>query len=191
VGSGSPVAIAWTGTDANHSLNVEHVPSGQKLTLHETSIAAPAIHAIGLSSGQPALLLAWTGTDANHSLNVLPIAESTSGAGSVVLVPGQKTVLRQFSSDAGPSLGETIGGMLVLGWSVRGTQQLNLATSTDGAHFTSALGSGLPQTSASAPQFVPLGDSPSTNGCIAWTGTDAAHHLNVQCTTSFPHVSTG
>jgi hypothetical protein len=70
--------------------------------------------------------------------------------------------------------------------SVRGTQRLNLATSTDGVNFTTALGSGLPQTSASAPQFVPLGDSPSSNGCIAWTGTDPAHHLNVQCTTTFP-----
>jgi hypothetical protein len=46
------------------------------------------------------------------------------------------------------------------------------------------LGAGLPETSATAPQFIQLDGSSS--GCIAWTGTDAASHLNVQCTTQFP-----
>ena len=170
--------IAWTGTDRAHSLNVEFVSvsggsttAGGKMTLHETSIAAPAIVFNGT------LLLAWTGTDANHSLNVLPLAGN---------LRGQKTVLPQFSSDAGPSLSLIGANEFVLGWSVRGTQGLNLATSTDGVHFASALGSGLPQTSATAPQFVEPGEHSSSNGCIAWTGTDAAHHLNVQCTTQFP-----
>jgi len=122
------------------------------------------------------VLLAWTGTDANDSLNVLPITTSNP------LTPGTKTVLSQFSSNAGPSLkGNVFFDRLVLGWSTRGAQQLNLAESTDAVHFTSALGSGLPQTSATAPQFFN-----SSNPCIAWTGTDAVHHLNVQCTTQFP-----
>jgi hypothetical protein len=95
---------------------------------------------------------------------------------------GRKTVLSQFSSDAGPSLGVVGSNELVLGWSERGTQQLNLAESTDGVHFTSALGAGLPQTSATAPQLL----AQESSSCIAWTGTDAAHHLNVQCTTLFP-----
>jgi hypothetical protein len=129
-------------------------------------------------------LVAWIGTDANHSLNVLPITRAGTGG----LTPGKKTVLSQFSSDAGPSLvnidsGSVNASEFVLGWSARGTRQLNLAESTDGANFASALGAGLPQTSASAPQFLPQG---SSSGCIAWTGTDAAHHLNVQCTTHFP-----
>jgi hypothetical protein len=96
---------------------------------------------------------------------------------------GQKLVLSQFSSDAGPSLVGNVTGAneFVLGWSVRGTQQLNLATSTDGVHFTRV---GFPETSAFAPQFVQMDGSSS--GCIAWTGTDAAHHLNVECTTQFP-----
>jgi hypothetical protein len=123
------------------------------------------------------VLLAWTGIDANHSLNVLPVGVLNG------MMLGTKTVLRQFSSDAGPSLAGS-GSGLVLSWSTRGTQQLNFATSTDNVHFTSALGSGLPQTSASTPQFIPT--TGSSSGCIAWTGTDAAHHLNVQCTTTFP-----
>ncbi len=183
-GPSGPVVLAWTGTDANHSLNVQIIPGGRKLTLHETSIAAPAIDFISTPTpGQTPnpVLLAWTGTDANRSLNVLPITTIAVG-GAISLAPGTKTTLSQFSSNAGPSLkGNVFFDRLVLGWSTRGAQQLNLAESTDAVHFTSALGSGLPQTSATAPQFFN-----SSNPCIAWTGTDAVHHLNVQCTTQFP-----
>jgi hypothetical protein len=180
-----PYVLAWRGSDANHSLNVETFPNRRKLTLRENSFAAPALTILNSPIG---VLLAWTGTDANHSLNVLPITVSDSGA----LVPGTKTVLSQFSSDAGPGVGSIImlvgaAFQFVLGWSTRATQQLNLAESTDGVHFTSVLGSGLPQTSATAPQFVQAGGtSVRFPPCIAWTGTDAAQHLNVQCTTQFP-----
>ena len=173
------VAVAWTGTDPAHLLNVELVPGGTKLTLHESGLGAPAIAQVGLNGGQ-VLLLVWTGIDPNHSLNVLPLTPHAGGSGSLVLVPGTKTVLPQFNSDAGPSLlgnENNANSIFVLGWSVRGTQRLNLAESTDGAHFTSALGAGLPETSAAAPQFIqPAG---SSSGCITWTGTDAANHLNV------------
>jgi hypothetical protein len=180
------VDLAWTGTDAAHHVNVEFgPPNGTKLTLHETSFATPAI-ARGIVGDVEETLVAWTGTDANHSLNVLAITRA--GTGPTVM---KKTVLSQFSSDAGPSLvglGNPSGpSEFVLGWSVRGTQRLNLATSTDGVAFTSALGAGLPQLSATAPQ---LAEQTNAQGqkerCIAWTGTDAAHHLNVQCTTTFP-----
>jgi hypothetical protein len=171
-------ALAWTGIDVAHHLNVEFLSSSSgsttvagKMTLPESSIGAPALIFDGVQ------WLAWTGTDANHSLNMLQLAGPQHG---------QKTVLQQFSSDAGPSLNVFGNDELVLGWSVRGTQQLNVATSTDGVQFSSPLGSGLPQTSATAPQVVQPGEHSSSNGCIAWTGTDAAHHLNVQCTTSFP-----
>jgi hypothetical protein len=177
-GTAPSAILAWTGTDANHSLNLLLVPGGQKLTLHESSLGTPAFEFISNPTGSPnTVILAWTGIDANHSLNVLPVGILNG------MRLGTKTVLRQFSSDAGPSLAGT-GTGLVLGWSVRGTQRLNLATSTDNVHFTSALGGGLPQTSATAPQFIARGTS--SNGCIAWTGTDAIHHLNVQCTTRFP-----
>jgi hypothetical protein len=182
-GGSQPIfALAWTGTDANHSLNVEE-EGGTKLTLNENSIDAPAL-AFGNINGTAMLVLSWTGTDANHSLNVLPITGPANN-----LTPGTKTILSQFSSDAGPGLfANLVGGGnppngFVLGWSTSATQQLNLAESTDAVHFTSALGSGLPQTSAAAPQLI---QSSASNACIAWTGTDAAQHLNVQCTTQFP-----
>jgi hypothetical protein len=170
--------VAWRGSDRNHSLNLEfdtpgHSPSG-KQTLHETTIATPAV-AFADVSGKLGTLLAWTGTDANHSLNLLPIFDTG---------PGTKIVLSQFSSDAGPSLlGNVDSSEFVLGWTARGTQRLNFATSDDGVDFTRPLAGGLPQTSATAPQFI---QPTSTSFCMAWTGTDAAHHLNVQCTTQFP-----
>jgi hypothetical protein len=178
-----PQDLGWT--DANDALHVEltvNGPTSTNVTMHESSFAAPAI-AFGGFGGVIATWLAWTGIDANHSLNVAPIISTTNGGATL----GKKTVLSQFSSDAGPSLalaGTAGPDELVLGWSVRGTQQLNLAESFDAVHFTSMLGAGLPQTSPNAPQFVqPDG---SSSGCIAWTGTDAVHHLNVQCTTQFP-----
>jgi hypothetical protein len=171
-------AVAWTGTDANHSLNVQIIPGGTKLTLQESSIAAPALD-FGVVGGAGALLLAWTGTDANHSLNTLLLTLAPDGKH---LIPGAKTVLRLFSSDAGPSLLGNVfthNDEFILGWSVHETQQLTFTTDFS----TSAAGSGLPQTSATAPQFVVQG---TVGMCMSWTGTDAANHLNVQCTTQFP-----
>jgi hypothetical protein len=160
-------------------LNVQIVPGGPKLTLPDSSVGAPVFTFVRNPTGTPnTVLLFWTGTDAAHSLNVMPVNTSPMTA-------GKKTVLRQFSSDAGPSLSGIGGGNeFVLGWTARGTQLLNFAESTDGVHFTNGLGTGLPETSATAPQFEP--QSGSASGCMTWTGTDAAHHLNVQCTTTFP-----
>jgi hypothetical protein len=171
-----PYVLAWTGSDANHSLNVQIIPGGKKLTLRdENSFAAPAID-VGFRNSAVLLVLAWTGTDANHSLNVLPLT-SVDG---VNLVPGPKTILPQLSSDVGPRLLSSLYSkhdVWVLGWTMRTTERLNRATAADGVHFTSAvLGSGLPETSATAPTIVlPSG----LDLCLSWTGTDPAHHLNV------------
>ena len=65
-------ALAWVGTDANHSLNVmqssDGVTYGGKLTFAESSNWRPAVVAVGTP---PSIVLAWTGTDPNHSLNLL------------------------------------------------------------------------------------------------------------------------
>ena len=179
--AGGPVTVAWTGTDANHSLNVLYDVYGsspKKLTLlDENSIAAPAVTLIGSD-----IFLAWTGTDANHSLNILPI--SFSGPS---LVPGQKTVLSQFSSNAGPHLARRGANTMVLNWTSRAFQ-LEVATSQDGVHFTA---DSLPETSASAPDTSSLEPfiGISNREWIGWTGTDGAHHLNVQWTTTFPQFT--
>ncbi len=173
--AGGLIVVAWTGSDANHSLNVLYDVYGAKpvkLTLyHENSIAAPAIFQMGAY-----LFLAWTGTDANHSLNMLSITYSASS-----LVPGKKTVLPQFSSDAGPRLVRSGSSHMVLLWTTRNLR-LNLSTTPDGVTFSNTLGAGLPETSAFAPGadfFAPY-VSPTGLDWIGWTGTDAAHHLNLQ-----------
>ncbi len=69
---GSDSVLAWTGTDAEHHLNVETssagLPFGNKRTLDETSLFRPAV---ALAAQDGAVAVAWTGTDSNHSLNVL------------------------------------------------------------------------------------------------------------------------
>jgi hypothetical protein len=171
-------ALAWTGTDVHHSLNVQQFPGGTKLTLDETSIATPAL-AFGNLDGTARLLLAWTGTDANHSLNVLPLTPNASESFDI----GTKTVLSQFGSNAGPSLSADLSGsgnppptMFVLGWSASTSQQLTFAETTDAVQVTTLPGSPLSERSANAPQFAAHS---ATSADVAWTGTDAAHHLNV------------
>jgi hypothetical protein len=190
---GSPIAVAWTGTDPNHSLNVLYDVYGaspKKLMLpYENSFTAPALLARLSAPAQAtsALFLAWAGTDPNRSLNILPIAVTSAG-----LEPGQKTTLTQFSSDTGPHLAwhepNAAVPTVVLDWTSR-ARQLMVATSTDGVHFAPEAGAGLPETSDSAPQTVNITFFPAAPGpgdWIGWTGTDPAHHLNLQSTTTFP-----
>jgi hypothetical protein len=172
--------VAWTGTDAAHTLNViwDAYGTPQKLTLRgETSISAPA-----LTYFNGNLLLAWTGTDTHHSLNILPIGV----AGPQV---GTKTVLSQFSSLSGPTLSafsNATSARLVLNWTTS-SQHLNQASSTDGTHFTAGLGAtGLPQLSATAPSSQYHQSEGGPEYWIGWTGTDTSHHLNLQWTAHFP-----
>jgi hypothetical protein len=73
-------AIAWTGTDGHHSLNVVYSLDGfqfnqQKVTLRDNSATRPAVllfRNTSIGTLAPNLVvLAWTGTDPNHSLNVM------------------------------------------------------------------------------------------------------------------------
>ena len=73
---GSATALAWTGTDAAHHLNVMTSSDGlhysSKHILPELSLWRPALAFIDSGRGAPygTLMLAWTGTDARHTLNV-------------------------------------------------------------------------------------------------------------------------
>ncbi len=69
-------ALAWTGTDSLHHLNLmtssDGLRYGHKLILAETSLWRPALAFIDSGRGDPygTIVLAWTGTDRNHSLNI-------------------------------------------------------------------------------------------------------------------------
>jgi hypothetical protein len=178
--AGGAVALAWRGTDRFHTLNVLYDPYGvhgqsHQLVTAQTSFTTPAI-----AFFQGKLLLAWTGTDANHSLNVLPIALPNPA-----FVPGKKTVLTQFSASAGPNLSVVVhagsANGVVLSWA-SATGRLILAQSSDGVHFTSALGGGLAEASPSSPAFIHFQSEGGPEFWIAWTGTDSAHQLNVKWT---------
>lgn len=176
--AGGAVAIAWRGTDPSHRLNVLFNVYGaqKKLTLSETSFTGPA-----LTIFKGNLLLSWTGVDPNHSLNVLPISLST-------FKPGVKTTLWQYGASAGPNLfvlnlGST--STLVLSWATK-TGHLDQATSTDGVHFTSALGSGLSYTSPSSPAMMYFQSEGGPEYWLAWTGTGTIGQLHVMWTSHFP-----
>jgi hypothetical protein len=179
---GGAVAVAWTGTDAHHSLNVLYDVYGsspKKLTLrNENSFTAPAL-LIG-----PGFFLAWTGTDAHHSLNVLSLSITASG-----VVPGTKTVLSD-SSDAGPHLGRSSATVMDLLWSAP-TQQLMIATGTQPAFLQPSFqtGAAIEETSAAAPDSFALGPfiGAGNQEWMGWTGTDAAHTLNLQPTMTYPN----
>ncbi|HEX8982557.1 MAG TPA: hypothetical protein VF792_07305 [Ktedonobacterales bacterium] len=173
--AGNAVILAWTGTNTSHSLNVLFDVYGEskKMTYwDENSNFAPAL----LFSGST-LYLAWTGTDANQSLNVAKI-DITS------LKMVSKTTLWNFTTISAPTLGAA-NTQVVLGWATK-TQHLNQATSTDGVHFTSALGSGLVQTSVLAPSFILHHREGGPEFWIAWAGTDPHHTISLQWTTHFP-----
>lgn len=181
----TPISIAWTGTDPNHSLNVvygayqPYQRFGEKLTLwKENSFTAPALLAGATGTNGNTLYLAWTGTDPNHSLNFLPITEN---GGDFTL--GAKQILSQFSSNAAPHLVPAGSGSIALCWTSKSGHPMIAVAGSDLKFGQVATLTG--ETSAYGPGalFRDSGD------WISWTGTDVAHHLNLEATTSYPGFS--
>jgi hypothetical protein len=175
------VVLAWTGTDANHSLNVMFDVYGarQKITLSDNSSFAPAL---AYFNGQ--VWLAWTGTDANHSLNVMAM-------GPDGLTPGLKTILSGagFSSPSGPSLrADMRNNLLLLTWTmVASPQYINLAQSSDGVTWATSFAPPPPQTSGSGPDVLAVpGTLPAglPTDYWTWTGTDPLSSLNIAYTST-------
>ena len=184
--AGGAVILAWTGTDANRSLNVlfDVYGSRQKLTLADNSFTSPSL---AIFNGN--LLLAWTGTDASHSLNVRQIFLAP-------LREGPKTIFFGVGSNAWPNL--TVRGSdsvfncasnVVLAWENAGgiPLVLQLAESCDGSHFSTLYGMhGLSETSAFGPDFLWFPTEAGPENWIGWTGTDPASHLNVWWSSAYP-----
>lgn len=179
--AGSVVVLAWRGVDTSHRLNVLFNVYGaqRKLTLNETSFTGPA-----LTIFQGNLLLSWTGEDSNQSLNVLPISLST-------FKPGIKTTLWTYGASAGPNLlvldrGST--STLAVSWATK-AGQLNQATSTDGVHFSSALGNGLPYSSPSSPSMMYFQSEGGPEYWLSWTNNGSNARFNILWTSQFPQWS--
>lgn len=173
------VVIAWTGMDAGHHLNVLYDAGGTtptKLTLwQDSSFTSPALTVLDDNT----IMLAWAGTDAGHSLNVLPLSFTDHG-----LVPGAKVTLWDFHSlgqpdiVGGPSTGLTSPTAFLLGWADMSSQRIAWATSPDGKTWTQQ--PAFHETSGFAPSLMVLPEQPEMPlNWLAWTGTDAGHHVNV------------
>jgi peptidoglycan/xylan/chitin deacetylase (PgdA/CDA1 family) len=177
-------AIAWIGADSARTLNVLYDVYGnrQKLTLWgETSSFSPA-----LVEATGNLYLAWTGTNAAHSLNVLTI--STSGGR---LSKGTKTILRSFSSLAGPSLRyESSRSEYLLSWiATAPANRIAFSKATNpGAAGGWSAATVLSDWSYSTPSLLGIvgGYYNMPPHYLAWTGGNTARSLNFQYTRSFP-----
>ena len=189
-GFDAPVALAWTGVDTGHRLNVLYnVPGAtpMKLTLsHDTSFTSPALEWLN----DDTLLLAWAGTDAGHSLNTLPVRVTSQG-----LVAGTKTTLSAFHSLGQPALihelpvplGDT---RLFLGWSDLTSRHIAWATSSNGTTWTQQ--PSFAESSGAAPSMMGLTEELThvPPYWLGWTGTDAAHHVNVLYALTFSQWTT-
>ncbi len=176
----APIALAWTGTDAGHHLNVRYAVPGAsplKLTLwQDNSFTSPALEWFNSTT----LLLAWAGTDAGHALNVLPVSITDHG-----LVPGTKTTLWTFHSAGQPALITDYSvtptpGRFFLGWSDMTSHRLAWAVSPDGKTWTPQ--SPFNEWSGAGPSMMGLNEQLAHMPpyWLGWTGLDAAHHVNVQ-----------
>lgn len=173
------VVVAWTGTDANHSLNVlvGNPPLGfTKLTLwHDNSFTSPSV---AMLNGD--VYLVWAGADAAHTLNVAQIIPR--GGLSV----GAHTTLRGWSSIARPSVVyDPNGQQLLMSWTST-DQRIHFATSKDGMRWTQPTSSPLAEWSAVGPMMFSAATNNMPRYFVTWRGTNSAHSVNVQYTESFP-----
>jgi len=175
------IVLAWTGTDPAHTLNVLYIDAYDfrpltKLTLWgETSFTAPAIAAYG--AGEVAL--SWAGTDAGHTVNVIRISRFRQVVG--------KSTYWGWSSLSRPDLNWNADrGQMLLSFTGP-NHRLYFATSTDATNFTMPSTSPMAEYSNWAPSMLGITNNNFPNYWVTWTGTDAAHSVNVQYTESFPN----
>jgi hypothetical protein len=185
-GRGEPygtIILAWTGTDEQHTLNVEFIstPDNQlvkKFTFWgDNSFTAPAITELNDTT-----YLAWAGTDANHSLNILPISRT--------LEVGTKVTLWQWSSISRPDLSyDYVTNAFVFAWTDRNNRLAFAQSPLDISHWSMPTTSPLGELSAWAPSMLGRQVTNMPAHWLAWTGAmqDTAHHLNVQYTESYPN----
>ena len=167
----SQLALAWTGADAAHHLNVETSPDGRsfggKVTLPETSPHAPAA-----AFGNGRLFLAWT--DSQHHVNVISSPDRVTFS--------NKVTLTEMSTSA-PALAFA-NGRLHLAWTGTDSQhRLNVISSADGLTWDGKVT--LAETTGTGPGLA------FANGSLhlLWVGT--APNLSLTLMTSADGVTWG
>lgn len=186
---GNKLWLAWTGTDANHSLNVLPIdpdtlaPGGKTILRQFSSVASPALRPDPNTKGTliQGLLLSWAGTS---PLDRIRFATSTDG---VNWTEPSTSPLGETSAAAPDMLALKITNWprYFLAWA--GTDPHNSLN----ARYTNSFPNWpLDNTKTTfgewafgAPAIAFDGSTdPSQNLrqlCLAWSGTDRIHHLNV------------
>ena len=189
--AGGEVVLAWTGTDARHTLNVlwnaynNGNSAMKKVTFWgDMSFTAPALAMSG-----DRIYVAWAGTDPKHSLNIMALSQRT-----LKVIAIQRYL--PFSSSARPSIALGSANSLLLSWTNQ-SGQLSLAVGDATLHFGVANVS--TDTSFAGPDFfyassIYIGDTVTPKYWWAWTGKDANHSIHVAFnnttnTTAWPPAS--
>jgi hypothetical protein len=175
------IILVWASASAPHALQVAYIQTPgyqvvRTFTLGEdTTFTAPSVTVLN-----DTVYIAFAGNDANHSLNIRTIDR----AGFV----GPKVTMRQFGSISRPDFSyDWATDSFLLAWTT-GNQRLVFAESyLDVNHFVTVPNNGLVEWSAWGPSMRGLHAVNMPVHWLAWTGIDAAHHVNVQYTESYPN----
>lgn len=193
-GRGEPygtIVLAWTGTDAKHTLNVEFIstPSFQvtrKVTFWgETSFTAPALATINYDVYSD-IYLSWAGTNTAHTLNIIHMTTNSQ--------THDKHILWGWNSISRPNLStdqsSNTTNELILSWTGF-NNHIYFANSPDKVHWTMPTASPLSAQSAWAPSMIGFFATALPSHWLAWagSGTTSTRNLNVQYTQHYPSWS--
>ncbi len=189
-GRGAPygtIVLAWTGTDANHTLNVELITTPdftvtRKVTLWgESSFTAPALATINGDINSD-IYLSWAGTDSAHTVNVMHLTTNSDAT--------DKHTQWGWSSVSRPNLStdpSSSGTGLILSWT-GSNHRIYFANSADGVSWTTPGASPLSVQTDWAPTMIGFSATALPTHWLAWAGngTSPSGNVNVQYTQSYP-----
>ncbi len=181
------MVLAWTGTDANHTLNVEFIKTPdftvtRKVTLWgETSFTAPALATINGDINSD-IYLSWAGTDTAHTVNVMHLTTNSDTT--------DKHTQWGWSSISRPNLStdpSSSGTGLILSWT-GANHHIYFANSADGVSWTMPGASPLSVQTDWAPTMIGFNATVLPTHWLAWAGngTSPSGNMNVQYTQSYP-----
>ena len=168
----SVVAVAWIGTDSNHTVNVWYDVYGAlnsaPVNVSPQRPGAQLGYHVSPSSDYPPALavfhghlwLAWVGTDSAHTVNVLELEHA-------IRTPWGSTAVADISTRAAPALvADTNNEQLLLTWQDASTSHLRVAQSSDGTTWT--LLAPLPITSQLTPGLTVVAAPPAGMAPYQW-----------------------
>jgi hypothetical protein len=153
---------------------------GAKVVLAETSIDGPAI----MTTYSPATVIAWAGTDQNHRLNLMTSSDGLHYANKVTLPdysPWRPAIAFIDSGRGAPY------GTIALAWTGSDkSHTLNLEFIKMPGYVVTQKITFWGETSFTAPALTTVNGDVNSDIYLSWTGTDAAHTLNVIHRTTNP-----